>query len=81
MNFRHCHHTSEQHVCSWISEIVLNFCKMDFASLAKSLVPLLNFILFKTAIFIAHILGELLLFLICDVIFSYVFAVTPVSVS
>lgn len=62
-------------------QIVLNFCKMDFASLEKNSVPLLNFILLKNAIFITHILGELLLFLIRDVIFSYVFAVTPVSVS
>lgn len=54
---------------------------MDFASLAKSSVPLLNLILFKNAIFLTHILGELLLFLIGDVIFSCVFAVTPGSVS
>lgn len=62
------------------SQIVLNFCKVDFASLEKSSIPLLNFILFKNAIFITHILGELLLLVICGVIFSYVFAVTPVSV-
>lgn len=63
------------------SQIFLNFCKMDFASLGKSSVLLLNFILLKNAIFITHILGELLLFLIHDVIFSYVFAVTLVSAS
>lgn len=54
---------------------------MDFASLEKSSFPQLNFILFKNAIFITHVLGELLLFLVCEIIFLYVFTLTPVSVS